>query len=78
MIAPRLPENLATIRQIGTPQFQIAGIAHRTESHVRRRIVHVDHSNYRTPVIYDLDMTNGRHMGNEINAQTLRASTVST
>jgi hypothetical protein len=27
MSVPRLPENLATIRQINAPQFQIAGIA---------------------------------------------------
>jgi len=42
MIPPRLPEKLATIWQIGTPRFQIAGIAYRPKSHVRRDFAHVD------------------------------------
>jgi len=48
MIAPRLTDNLATIRQIGTPRFQIAGIALRPENHVRKGIARVDHLNDRT------------------------------
>jgi len=51
MIPPRLPEKLATIWQIGTPRFQIAGIAYRPKSHVRRDFAHVDYSNDRTVVI---------------------------
>jgi hypothetical protein len=54
MIVPRLPDNLATIRQAGQPvripQFQIAGIANRPEKHVRTSFAHVDHSNGRTVV----------------------------
>jgi hypothetical protein len=54
MIPPRLPEKLATIWQIGTPRFQIAGIAYRPKSHVRRDFAHVDYSNDRTVVIKGL------------------------
>jgi len=54
MIAPRLTDNLATIRQIGTPRFQIAGIALRPENHVRKGIARVDHLNDRTLMIKSL------------------------
>jgi hypothetical protein len=54
MIVPRLPDNLATIRQGDQPggasRFQIAGIANRPEKHVRKGFAHVDHSNDRTVV----------------------------
>jgi len=42
-----------TIRQVGAPRFQIAGIANRPENLVRKGFAHVDFSNYRTVVIFD-------------------------
>jgi hypothetical protein len=50
MIVPRLPDKLATIRQISTPRFQIAGIANRPKKHIRQGFARVDFSNYQTSV----------------------------
>jgi len=54
MIVPRLPVNLATIRQTSHPRFQIAGIAYRPQKHVTKDFAHVDHSNDRTVVIIEI------------------------
>jgi hypothetical protein len=50
MSVPRLPKNLATIRQISTSRFQIAGITDQPKNHFRKDFTHVDYSNDRTVV----------------------------
>jgi hypothetical protein len=57
MSVPRLPVKLATIRQSSLPRFQVAGIANRPETHLRKGFARVDHSNDRTVVIMNKEIS---------------------